>query len=95
MSSPDRTFFTVAVIVQVCGMLSVALTRLGEGGVAQVWLQRLALCCFLCVAGFTTVAYGCGQGCWLSGGITLALMSVGATIDMRTTSPLAAGVDIR
>ena len=82
----EQVIFLVAFILQVLGLASAAVTRLGER-------CRLRTCCnclfFLCMVGITLatiVAIVHSSGYWLSYGTTLAIMSLIATVDLRQPS---------
>jgi heme exporter protein D len=81
----ERESFAVwiAVLVQVIGIIGVTVARLsqrrGAGGVSGA----IALACVVLVGGFSlSTMETCGR-CWLVFAITLPLMAVGATLDVR------------
>lgn len=85
----EVSLFAIAAIVQVLGVATVVVARLSERWpVRSCWYP---LCYFglLAVGGMTLIAVATGHGVWLSCGITLALMAVGATIDIgrQRTAP--------
>lgn len=76
--------------VQVLGLLSAALARLGEGSRRQVVCQRLFLACLGLVGLGTIVSLGMPSGWWVASGSTLSLMVVTATWDCGRTRPAEA-----
>jgi hypothetical protein len=68
--------------VQVLGLASAAMTRVGEGSAWQPVTQQLFFVCMALVGAETMLALGMGLvGCWLPSAATLAVMVVAATCD--------------
>jgi hypothetical protein len=85
LSHSDTAFCYLSIALQLCGVASVAAARLWEAAPLAMFWRWL---CFslLALVGFTaalSIAWQCG--CWQTCGITMAVMAVGATIDMRSS----------
>ena len=75
--------FWIMVAVQLGGLLSLAATRVGERSSVCVPCRCLFFVCLLLVGFATILSVTCGLGQWASGGTTLSVMVVGATLDLR------------
>ena len=75
-----------AVVVQAAGLLSVMAARASAGCWGQRACQSLFFLSLLAVALITAVAIPTRNPCGISGAITFALMTVGATLDLRRSA---------
>lgn len=74
--------------IQVLGIVSLLGTRLSGDTCWHRFFCGAFLCCLLAVGGSTMFAITCHSGWWVSCGATLAVMSVGGTMDLgRATAP--------
>lgn len=81
LPNSELTIFAVAFLVQIAGFVSVAIARVGQQSGSQVGYERFFFLCLLLVASFSVLATWCGVGSWVMNGITMAMMSVGVTLD--------------
>lgn len=86
MTSLEPLGFAVAVLVQLLGIASMFVARLSEESGSQKWTQPLFFACLASLGAVTIGAIACHAACWLSCGTTLAIMTVGATLDLKRTS---------
>ena len=86
----EPCFFTMAVVVQLVGLVSMAAARVTERSVAQVFCQQVFCACLLVVGATTVLAVASGVSCWLMCASTLSLMAVGATLDLHRTPQCSA-----
>jgi hypothetical protein len=84
--SPTLVFWT-ACLVQLFGLLVLAAARSGQASPEGKWLQAAFFLTMGLIGVAAMAAFQVGSGCWASCGATLAVMAVGATIDL----PSAAG----
>ena len=77
----ELSVFVGAVLVQLLGIASMLFARVSERSKAQHYSQRCFFGCLVLVGSAALAAVSLGSGAWLSCGITLAVMAVGATID--------------
>lgn len=81
MGIHEHATFWAAVVLQIVGVASVVGARLGERFGFRLFSQRLCYVCLLLIGSATMLAVVCGSDLWFAFATTLALMSVGATID--------------
>ena len=89
---PDITealVFWIVVTTQVVGGLSVVIARLSERTWGTAVFQRTFFVCLLAIGLATMVALSCQAGIWISGAMTLSMMSVGATLDFGSSAQAA------
>jgi len=86
---PQDAIFLVAFVLQLLGLVSAAMTRLGENWRARIYCNCLFFLCMIAVTVATILAILNSSGYWLSYGTTLAIMSLVATVDFRRTTPSA------
>ena len=67
--------------IQILGLASIVLARVGEGCRGQARCQRLFIGCLALVGVTTMVTLGLHSGCWPFCGATLSMMVLGATLD--------------
>ncbi|MCO6456440.1 MAG: hypothetical protein J5I93_14175 [Pirellulaceae bacterium] len=79
--SSELILFVAAVVIQVLGLASAVFARLSERWVRRASWYPLFYCALLAVGGMTLLAVAVGHGIWISCGMTLAIMAVGATFD--------------
>jgi hypothetical protein len=72
-------------LIQIAGVVCTILTRLAVEGRAQAAFQKLFLVSLLAVGGAALIAIAVRSQYGFSCGLTLALMAVGATLDLRRT----------
>jgi hypothetical protein len=79
----DSAFCYLSVTLQLCGIASVAAARLWETTpFAMLWRTLcLLLLCSVGLVATASIAWECGG--WQTCGVTMAVMAVGATLDMR------------
>lgn len=85
MNPSEYGYEVVIALAQMLGLLGMVLTRLVGTPRTQGICQTLFLC-WMAIVGLGTLAlvhYGCQF--WLPLGITLAVMALGATIDLSRT----------
>ena len=81
----DHPFvFWFMAAVPIVGLLSLALTRVGEHTTASLPCRCVFFACLLLVGLATMLSVASGLGHWTIGGATLSLMVVGSTLDLRT-----------
>jgi hypothetical protein len=90
MVSNEIIVFAVAVLVQFVGLVSVSLARVGERSSAQSCCQLVFFVCLLLVGIVSVLAVSAGIGCWFVCATTLALMALGATLDLRRSPEYSA-----
>lgn len=83
----QHVVFLLAFVLQIVGLASAAVTRLGERCRVRVCFNCLFFICMLAIAAATIVAIIYSSGYWLSYAATLAIMSLVATVDFHRTSP--------
>ena len=85
----EMWLFATAAVIQMLGMATVVVARLSERWPTHRYCYPLCYLGLLAVGGMTLLAVAVGHGIWLSCGLTLALMAVGATLDVgsRRTAP--------
>lgn len=78
--------FAVAVLIQIVGLASMCAARLNEHSGLQKWTQRLFFASLASLGAVTigAVVFQAAYGLWC--GTTLALMAVGATLDLKSTA---------
>lgn len=81
-SSLESLLLVFFASVQVCGVISLIATRMTGGCAWHRMFCGLYLCSLIAVGLATMLAIGCHSGWWVSCGATLALMSVGGTLDL-------------
>ncbi len=77
--------------VELLGLTSAWAARLSEGSLHQTCCQRLFLGCLTLVGGATIVSFGLGPSCWLTSGVTLAVMVLTVICDFGRCSVAVAG----
>jgi hypothetical protein len=80
----------VAIAIQMIGLVSVVAARMWPQSPGQTWCQCFFFLSLAGVGGATMFALASGSGSWVSSAAILSLMSVGATLDLRRTSEVAA-----
>ena len=75
-----------AVVVQAAGLISVMAARASQGCWGQRACQSLFFVSLLAVALVTAIAIPYRNPCGISSAITFAMMTVGATLDLRRTA---------
>lgn len=70
-------------LVQILGVSSTLIARMGEGRPCQAACQFFFLCTLMLVAGSALVAFVMGPGYFLTAGGCLAWMVIGAVWDFR------------
>lgn len=83
----ESAFFCVALIVQAAAMLSVVIARLGQRQESQLRYERFFFACLGLVAAICLLATWTGTGSWMMNGVTLAVMALGATMDLGHSAP--------
>lgn len=82
--------FWLASLLQVAGLASVVIARLTEGCRGQLCFQRVFYLCLLAVGVASMLTVEFGSRYWLSFGITLAIMAVGATLELGRSAEVTA-----
>jgi hypothetical protein len=78
-------------MIQVFGLVSATIARLGEGSGCQTLCQRVFLACLGLVGVATAVSVGLlAPGAWVACGATLSLMVLMATCDFGRASRVTA-----
>jgi hypothetical protein len=80
--SPESSLLLIFAAVQICGLLSLIAARMTGGCAWHRFFCGTYLCSLLAVGLTTMLAIGCHSGWWVSCAATLALMSVGGTMDL-------------
>ena len=80
--SSDSVYSSLSVVIQLLGAISVGLARLNQHSKGHLWYQRLVMASLLIVGSFALVSLYSGHSTWLPCGVTLSLMTVGATLDV-------------
>lgn len=80
--------FWLMAAIQVVGLFSLALTRVGEHSSACTPCRCVFFVCMLSVGIATVFSLAMGTGQWMAGGMTLSLMVVGCTLDFRGDAQL-------
>jgi len=75
------------ILVQLLGIASITFARLSENSSAQIGFQRLFFVCLLTVGLASAATIHVGDASRLFCALTLPIMTVGATLDLRTRSP--------
>lgn len=83
MDGSDSFVVMTLALVQAMGVASTFLARMGEGRPCQALCQYLFLCCMMLVAGSTLVAFVMGPGYFITAGLCMAWMVIGAVWDFR------------
>jgi len=86
-NNQDNVFFCVALVVQAAAILSVVIARLGQRAENQIRYERFFFSCLMLDAAICLLATWTGTGSWMMNGVTLATMSLGATMDLGNTAP--------
>ncbi len=71
-----------ACLIQLFGLLVLAAARCGRACPECKWLQGAFFFSMTLLGGAAMVAFQVGSGCWASCGATLAVMAVGAVLDL-------------
>mgnify|MGYP005852681171 CR=1 FL=1 len=79
----EPAVFAVACLVQLLGLVSVALARVSERSSAQRRCQQIFLLCLLAVGVISLLAIHAGAACRILCATTLPLMALGATVDLH------------
>lgn len=77
----ELAIFGIVLLVQVAGLISVAIARVGQQPDSQVGYERFFYLCLMLVCVISLLATWTGAPSLLMNGITLAMMSLGATLD--------------
>ncbi len=77
----------VSVLVQIAGIASMAIARISECSAKKCRYQTFFFATLLLVGIFSALMIGAGRDCSVFCAVTLPVMVVGATLDMRSTSP--------
>jgi hypothetical protein len=80
----ELPLFVVAIAVQLAGLTSIAIARLGQQPASQVRYERFFFACLTLVSVISLLAIFTGEVSCMLNGITLAMMAVGATVDTRS-----------
>jgi hypothetical protein len=80
--TPESVLVLIVASVQICGISSLMATRMSGGHAWHRFFCGLYLCSLVAVGLATMLAIGCHSGWWVSCGATLAVMSVGGTLDL-------------
>ena len=83
--------FWLMAAVQGMGLLSLAVARVGEHTTASTPCRWVFFVCLLLVGLATMLSLASGTGQWAASGMTLSLMVVGATLDLRSNACTAEG----
>ena len=83
MTNSHEVIFWVLAAIQVLGVLSCLMARLGEATAAASSCRHVFVASLASVAAAMMYAFYCGSPCWATCGATFALMCVGATLDPR------------
>ena len=75
--------FWLVVAVQFVGLLCLALTHVGRRWHHSLSCHVAFIIALAAVGGFTMFSIGIGSGDWTAGGMTLAVMVIGAMVDFR------------
>jgi len=76
----EEVLFPLAVLIQIVGIVSLVLARLGE---SRSSFRRVFVAGLVVVGSCTMLAVGFGSGYWFSFAVTFSIMFIGATIDFR------------
>jgi len=89
MMSLDHTgvIVCVTVLVQIAGIVSMAIARISECSAKKCRYQAFFFASLLLVGVFSALMIGYRSDCSVFCAVTLPVMVVGATFDMRRTSP--------
>ena len=78
----EVVFFAVALVAQAAGLISVAIARLGQRPASRLSYERFFFICLSLVGVISMLAIAAGTSTCLIHGVTLALMALGATLDI-------------
>ena len=78
----SQLLFAFVAVLQVLGLVSVAVVRSTEYAAASDSFQRIYFVLLLAVGTATILTALAGNSYWITMGITLAVMAVGATLDL-------------
>ncbi len=78
----SQLLFAIVATLQVLGLVSVAVVRSTEYATASDSFQRIYFVLLLAVGTATILTALAGNSYWITMGITLAVMVVGATLDL-------------
>lgn len=79
----DNSLLAIVTLVQLFGLLSLALLRVTERHFHQALYQQMFFV-GLCLVGLATMCcLQCNDSSWITSAITLATMVLGATLDLR------------
>jgi hypothetical protein len=90
LPSSDVLLLGVAVLMQILGIAAAISARLSQTPVARKCSYRVFYVSLLAVFAITLLAVHVGHGVWISTGTTLAIMAVGATLDVGSPEPASA-----
>ncbi len=77
----------VSVLVQIAGIASMVIARISDCSANKCRYQSFFFVTLLLVGIFSALMIGAGSNCSVFCAATLPVMVVGATLDMRPTSP--------
>lgn len=83
----DAVIVCVSVLVQIAGVTSMVIARISECSAKRCRYQTFFFATLLLVGIFSALMIEVGSNCSLFCAATLPVMVVGATLDMRPTSP--------
>lgn len=83
VSFPSPSIFWIVAMVQALGIASLLVTRIGERSIARGMLQSAFFVCLIAVGLTTIMALSVGNSNWHSCAMTLGMMCIGATVDIR------------
>ena len=81
--------FVATLLLQIVGIASVCFARAADNTTTQRRWQILFFVCFASLGVAVIWAFRISSGCWIACSTTLALMTVGATFDTRSTNASA------
>lgn len=90
LPSSELWLLGLAILVQLLGLVAAIVARLSETSDLRGHCYRAFYSLLLAVFGITLVAVWVGHGLWIFSGTTLAVMAVGATLDMGRRQPASA-----
>jgi hypothetical protein len=85
LSSVPAPLLLAVCVVQVVGLASMFAARIGERSDLQLWCQLGFFALFALVALSTLLMLVIGCAIWPLCGLTLSVMAIGATIDLRSS----------
>lgn len=90
MMNADKVLLVIAFGVPLIGFLTTLSVAITQGSPAYRFCQRCFMLAVVLISGLAVVVLTAGAACWFTCAVTLALMIVGATLDLGRSREIPA-----